>query len=448
MEYSAIIDEIFEKGKNKLEDMEVYIQENNTFKIGVFQGELDDYSIANTRGLSLRASRDGKIGYSYTETIDPLGIDNLVKQVYENAIYTSEENNEEIQSSSLKVDEVEDTSWDGDVSQKIEFLKKLEKEALELDDRVIKVEMTSYMELTSSREIANTKGVRLKDSSRLGLTYISIILKDGDGVKTHFDYRTFKSFEELNYKEFAKELVENGLKKLSANSMESGEYPVIIENETFASLLSAFSGIFSSENTQKGLSKLGDKLGGKVASELLSIIDNPKLDHPSVIKSNFDDEATGTQELYLIKNGRLENLLYNSKTAKKEGKQSTGHGYRGSYKSSINIRHSNLYVKEGKRDLEEMAKDIDKGLIVNDIQGLHSGLNPVSGDFSVPASGFIIEDGQIKGPIDNITISSNFYDLIENIKEIGSDLKFSIPSSGSVGSPSIYFKSISVAGSK
>ena len=127
-------------------------------------------------------------------------------------------------------------------------------------------------------------------------------------------------------------------------------------------------------------------------------------------------------------------MLHNRKTAKKDGVETTGHAYKSSYKGTLTVAPSNFYMKPGEKGYEELVHSIDEGILVTQLAGLHSGANPISGDFSVAANGFYIKNGKIKTPLKQMTIAGNFYELLKNMEQVGADLTFSL---GKIGSPSI-----------
>jgi len=448
MDYRLLANKIFEKGKEKLEELEVYIESTKNIEIGVFGGEIDNYSISESGGLSLRGLVDEKMGYSYTEKIDESSIDLLVEEAFENGKYIDSIDKENIFSGSEKYektnnysDSLEKTSME----DKILFLKNLEKEALNLDKRVSNVQSCAYQEIISKKYLINTKGLDLDDRMNGAFVYMYVIIKDGEEVKNGTSFRVLNDFSKLDYKEMAKEAVDEGISMLGASSIKSDSYPVVIRNNVFGNILSAFVPVFSADNVQKGLSLLKDKVGTKIGSELLTVVDNPFLQDGFASRS-FDDEGTATKLNKIIDKGVLNTYLHNWKTAKKDGVESTGNGSRSSYKGSLSISPSNFYIEKGNNTFEELIKSIDKGLLIIDVAGLHSGLNTVSGDFSLSAFGFEIEDGKIKRPVDLITIAGNLYEVFNNIEAIADDLKFGFPGNGYIGSPSVKIKSLSVAG--
>ncbi len=444
-----MIDKIFQKGRETgLNDMEVYYSEGSSLSLKVFQKDLDGYSLSESEGLSLRGTYKGKMGYSYTEKVDETSIDQLVRDAAENALIIDSEDEEYIFEGSKeykKVDSFNQALSNVGEEQKINFVKSLEEEAFRLDKRIASVEVCIYGDGYGETIMSNTKGLFLRDKSNIAYTYIAVVAKDGEDIKTGMAYRTGNDFNAFNAQDIAREAVDEALALLGARSVKSGDYNVIIRNSAAADLLEAFTGIFSAEAVQKNLSLLKGKLNEKIASDKFTLIDDPYMEGGLASKS-FDGEGVACKYKKVVDKGVLKTYLYNLKTAKKDGVDTTGNASKGSYKSSIGISPSNFFVEKGERTLDEMVADIDKGILITELQGLHSGLNSVSGDFSLAALGFLIQDGKISRPVEQITMAGNYFDMLKNIEETGSDLKFGMPGEAYIGSPSLRIKKLSIAG--
>jgi len=444
-----LIDKIFQKGRETgLNDMEVYYSEGSSLSLKVFQKDLDGYSLSESEGLSLRGVYKGKMGYSYTEKVDETSIDQLVRDAAENALIIDSEDEEYIFEGSKeykKVDSFNQALSNVGEEQKINFVKSLEEEAFRLDKRIASVEVCIYGDGYGETIMSNTKGLFLRDKSNIAYTYIAVVAKDGEDIKTGMAYRTGNDFNAFNAQDIAREAVDEALALLGARSVKSGDYNVIIRNSAAADLMEAFTGIFSAEAVQKNLSLLKGKLNEKIASDKFTLIDDPYMEGGLASKS-FDGEGVACKYKKVVDKGVLKTYLYNLKTAKKDGVDTTGNASKGSYKSSIGISPSNFFVEKGERTLDEMVADIDKGILITELQGLHSGLNSVSGDFSLAALGFLIQDGKISRPVEQITMAGNYFDMLKNIEETGSDLKFGMPGEAYIGSPSLRIKKLSIAG--
>lgn len=449
MDIKPLVEKIFLKGKAEgLGDMEVYYSAGSSLSLKVFEKELDGYSLSESEGLSLRGVYKGKMGYSYTEKVDESSIELLVKNALENAMVIDSDDEEFIFEGSKEYKKV-DTFNPGleDVSEleKINFVKSLEEEAFNIDKRITSVETCVYGDGYGETVMSNTKGLYLHDKSNLAYTYVVVVAKEGDDIKTGMAYRTGNDFSKFNAKEIAQEAVKEALDLLGAKSVKSGEYAVVIRNNAAADLLEAFTGIFSAESVQKNLSLLKGKLDQQIGSEKFTLVDDPFMEDGLASKS-FDGEGVACKYKKVVDKGVLKTYFHNLKTAKKDNIETTGNASKGSYKSSIGISPTNFYVEKGEKSLDEIISSMDSGIMITELQGLHSGLNSISGDFSLAALGYAIKGGKIAGPVEQITVAGNYFEMLKNIEEVGSDLKFGLPGEAYIGSPSLKIKKLAIAG--
>jgi len=449
MDMKMLIDKIFAEGKKQgIQDMEVFYSAGSSLSLKVFQKELDGYSLSESEGLGLRGMYNSKMGYSYTEKVDETSIDLLVKNVKENATVIDSDDEEYIFEGSKeykKVDTFNPKLEEVEEAEKIKFVKQLEEEAFKIDNRIQSVETCVYGDGYGETIMSNTKGLYLHDKSNIAYTYVVVVAKENEDIKTGMAYRTGNDFSKFNPKEIAEEAVKEALSMLGAKSVKSGDYPVVIRNNAAADLLEAFEGIFSAENVQKNLSLLKGKLNEQIGSEKFTLVDDPFMEGGLASRS-FDGEGVASKYKKVVDKGVLKTYFHNLKTAKKDGVETTGNASKSSYKSSVGIAPSNLYVEKGEKTLEEIISSMDKGILITELQGLHSGLNSVSGDFSLAALGYEIKDGKIAKAVEQITVAGNYFELLKNIEETGSDLKFGLPGEAYIGSPSLKIKKLAIAG--
>jgi len=397
VDIKPLIEKVFQKGRLKgLGDMEVYYSAGSSLSLKVFQKELDGYSLSESEGLSLRGVYKGKMGYSYTEKVDESSIDMLVKNVVENATVIDSDDEEFIYGGSKeykKVDTFNPSLEKVSETDKISFVKQLEEEAFKIDKRVTSVETCVYGDGYGETVMSNTKGLYLHDKSNIAYTYAVVVAKEGDDIKTGMAYRTGNDFSKFNAKEIAEEAVKEALSLLGAKSVKSGDYAVVIRNGAAADLLEAFTGIFSAESVQKDLSLLKGKLNQQIGSEKFTLVDDPFMEGGLASKS-FDGEGVACKYKKVIDKGVLKTYFHNLKTSKKDNIETTGNASKGSYKASIGISPSNFYVEKGEKSLDEIISGMDSGIMITELQGLHSGLNSISGDFSLAALGFEIKGGK------------------------------------------------------
>ena len=446
MELELFVDSLFKKASEAgFSEYEVYYVDRESLGISVYKEEVEKYNLNNSAGLSFRGKLGDRIGYSYTEILDEDAIDMLVKKAKENvsAIENNDiqfiyEGDKEYKEISTYYEALENLAPD----KLINIAINMEKEAKKYCDKVESFSGCAISYSSGKYGIINSKGLNLKNKSNLLTAYVVPIVKDGENMYDGCGYVVAKSLDEIDPAKIAKMGVDGALSKIGATSIPAGNYKVIINNEAMVSLLSTFAGIFSGDAVQKGLSLLKGKEGEIIASDIVNLVDDPHL-KDGLASVAFDDEGVATVKTYLIQDGKLNTLLHNLKTANKAGVKSTGNGFKASYASPISVSPTNFYIEPGVNSLEEMTKKIDKGLIITDLAGLHSGANSITGDFSLAAKGFYIENGVKTHPVEQITVAGNFFTLLTDIEEVGDDLKFPM---SSVGSPSIMIKELSIAG--
>ncbi|WP_066062271.1 TldD/PmbA family protein [Neobacillus soli] len=424
-------------------DVEMYYEKKEVFGCQVYKGEIDQYEIAEDGGVSFRGIINGKMGYAYSEKIDKASIPFLLENAKENTRIMHDEDIEEIFAGSSHYGRGNFFSTSLNeitIPEKVQFIKDVERELLALDSRIVATDYCMIRTESASRNLSNNKGLSLTDQMNYLYVIVEAIVKDGEETKTSAEFKVTKDFHSLNAKEIAIKAADAALSQLGSRNIASKDYPVLLRNDAAASLLAIFSANFSAENTQAGLSSLKDKLGKQIAGQKITIVDDPFLEE-GLASRTFDSEGVATKKLTLVESGVLQSLLHNQKTAKKEQTKTTGHAHKDSYKSAVKVGPSNLYLEPSGVTFEELLRVMDEGILITELSGLHSGANTVSGDFSVAANGFYVADGKVQYPINLMTIAGNFYQLLQDVEEIGADLIFPL---SPVGSPSVLVKTLSV----
>lgn len=446
MEFLEFKNLLFKKAKEAgFDECEIYYSDGESISISVYEGEVEKYNLAKSFGLSFRGKVNGKMGYSYTEILDEAAIDMLVNSAKNSANLIENEDLQFIYEGDKKYSEVKTYSEELeniDPGKMIDLALDLEKEAKNYSEKVVNINGCKISYSSSNYGIYNTKGLELTNKGNILTSYVVPVVQDESGKNDGVGYVIASSIDEVNPKQMAAQGVEEALSKLGGKSIASGTYNTILYNEAMVQLLETFASTFSGDAAQKGLSLLKDKEGEMVASEIVTIIDDPLMDD-GLASVPFDDEGVATFTKALISRGKLVTLLHNLKTAHKQGIKTTGNGFKASYASSVGVSPSNLYIQKGTMSLDDLMKEIGEGVIITDLAGLHSGANTVSGDFSLAAKGFYVENGKKTFPVEQITLAGNYFDLLKNIVAIGSDLKFPM---SNVGSPSVIVKGLSIAG--
>lgn len=447
MSIEQLKEQLFTEGeKTGFTDLELYYEKKESLTIGLFEGEVDEYDFSDVQGAAVRGLFNGKTGYAYTENFDEDSVSFLLKNAAENAGLIENEP-EELFTGKAQYEEVDFYSTELDAvkpEEMIHFMQEVEKKILAYDQRVSKITATQMRSQKFEKGLYHDKGLELKETNNFLLFYVSILVQENGELKSGFVFRITKDFNELDADLIAKEVVEQGLSKLGERNYPNKKYPVVLKNDAAASLLSTFTSSFSAQAVHDNQSRLKGKLGEKIAAEHVNLIDNPFL--PAGIQSaTFDSEGVPTQKLNIVEDGNLQTYFHNLKTAKKDGVETTGHGHRSSYQGSVEVSPSNFYIEPANQTYDQLYAGIEEGIIITDLAGLHSGADPISGDFSLAADGYYVKDGKIAGPTKQMTVAGNFFEVLQDIEEIGNDLQFSPFSfSGYIGSPSLKVKGLAI----
>ena len=424
---------------------EIYLSSRDSFRAMCQQGVINNYTVNATRGLSLRGLYNGKMGYAATEAIDEDAVEQLVRGVIESAELTEDTDVQEIYPGDQEYPQVDNYAPaldQVDEQRKLQFVLDMDKLAKEKDPRIVALAYNMVSTNSGSVRIVNSFGLDLSHKDNGAVAVVEAVAKEGDRVATGTGFKSTRDFDEMDADRLVSEAVEDALFMLKAEPVKSGAYRAIIHAKCMPDLLGTFAGVFSAEAAQKGMSLLAGKEGQDIASPAVTLMDDPLL-KGGLASAPFDDEGVAASTKPVIEKGKLTTLLHNLKTAKKAGVKTTGNASRPGYAGTVGVAPSNFYFAPGEKSLEQLMADMGDGIVITEVSGLHSGANMISGDFSLIAQGYTVKNGKKDAPVDRITVAGNFYQLLKNIRAVGSDLTF--PGSP-LGSPSVDVGEISVAG--
>ena len=449
MDKNTFIQKLFARAAEKgITQCEVFYETGSSFSVNVFKGEVIDYSAADEAGLGFRALVNGKMGYASTQALDDEAIELLVNAVITNAELIENSDVQFMHDGSgeyVTIDNYDAAIDEVTPAAKIALAKDIEARTLAADKRIDQLEAAEVMSGSSERTIVNTLGLNVTSRKNSMGGFIGPVAREGDKVASTFGIFSCKGGDTSETDQTIADAVADAVANLYAESVPSGEYPIIMRYDAMSSLMATFSGIFSADNAQKGLSLLKGREGDKIAADCVTIVDDPHMADKSA-STPFDGEGVPTYRKEVISAGTLTTLLHNMMTANKQGVKSTGNASRPSYTAPVGIAPTNFFIQPGENDLEALAAKMGNGLIITRLEGMHAGANPISGDFSLGAKGYKVEDGKIGGAVKQITIAGNYYQLLKNVVEVGSDLKFGMPRGACYGSPSVWVEKLSVAG--
>lgn len=453
MDRNEFISRLFERaaqraGQNR-PDSEAYYSAGSSFEVQVRQGEILQYNVADSVGLGFRMLNNGRMGYASTQILDDAAIDLLVEGAMENAALIESEDEQFLFAGSETYPSLElyNPGLEKlDAARKIEMALELERLTLAQDARVQQVEDCCIFSSSGESWMVNTRGLNVTSRDNLLGGYVVAIAREGDQVNTGMKMFAAMDPAEIDLQAVAAAAAQEALDGLNAAPVPSGTYRVVLRSDVAATMLATFSGIFSAESAQRGLSRLKGREGESIAAGCVSIIDNPHL-AGSASSTPFDGEGVATRVKRVVDQGRLNTLLHNLKTAHKQGVETTANASRASYAATVGVAPSNFYFEPSSHTLAQLLADAGDGLLITNLMGMHSGANSITGDFSLAARGFRIRAGQLAEPVAQITIAGNFYALLQAVEAVGDDLEFRFPGASRFGSPSLLISSLSIAGS-
>lgn len=431
---------LFKLAKEKgIEDIQVYYSGSTEFDIEVLKGTVEKYAIADSSKLAVKGIYNGKMGTVSTEVINEEVFDFIVDSIIASAVAIDSEDEVFIYEGDKEYKRLEglfnQELVEVSAAKKIEDTKKLEKLVMAQDERITMVQ-AFYGEGTTKVSIQNSKGLNLEKKVNNSALGAFIMASDGKDQRTTYEYKLSNDYNDFNLEEMAKNGAKNACAQLGASPVVSGEYEILLKNSASASLLHPHVAMFSADAVQKNVSLLKGKVDEVIGSKLITLVDDP-FRKKSAKSGAFDDEGVATKYKELIKEGKLTGFLHNLKTAKKGNTESTGSGF-------INgISTTNFHFLEGTTEYDTLVEGMKKGLIITDLAGTHAGCSSVSGDFSLQASGFLVEDGKIVRPVALITVAGNYLQLLKDVTHVANDLYFNF---GFIGSPSLKIKSLQVSG--
>jgi PmbA protein len=428
-------------------DAEAWVEEAVTRQIRVYEGEVESLTDAGSRGIGLRVFLDGRSGYSYgTDTSDE-GIASLASEARESAGVADEDEFSGLpdESGAAAVSGLHSAELAGwSTEKKIDLAVEIER-AARSHAGVTQVEDTVYADADGSVALANSRGFCSSYEASSVWAYASAFAGEGADLMTGLGVGLGREPGELDARAIGDEAAERALALVGARQPESRRCPVVLDAFVAASFIGFIGGMLSADAVQRGRSLFADKEGEEIASGHMRLVDDG-LDPDGPDSAPFDGEGSPRRRNSLIEDGRLLTFLFDARTARKAGSQSTGSAARGSYRTPPGVGTANLLLEPGDADIDELVRRAGDGLYVTDVAGLHSGVNPVSGTFSVGATGRLIESGELGRPAREMTIASDLVTMLKSVQAVGKTTRW-VPFGGSVKAAPVLIGEMAVSGS-
>jgi PmbA protein len=429
------------------EQVEAYAEEERRTEVSALRGEVEGMTFAESRGVGIRVIRDERLGYAWAADPTEDEVRAAVSAARENAALAEPDPSNVLPDAAVvepipELYRPESAAIPAD--DKVRTALDLERYSVSRDPRVTKVDLAQVGDEVSRVAIASTTGVDLTYERTDAWVVAVTLAVEGDDTQTGFSFTIARGLDLLAWEPIADEAVDRAVQMLGAAKPETAKVPVILDPFAASSFLGVLAGALNADNVLKGRSLFADMVGEEVGAPAFTLIDDGRrADGPGACP--FDGEGVPSGRTELFRGGVLNGFLHSTYTARRagSGQRSTGNAKRGGYKSAPGVGTSNFFVDAGDRSVDALRTDAAGGVLIMDVSGVHSGANPISGEFSVGATGRRIDAGGALGePLREMTIASTLPEMLQSVRAVGSDLRFF----SSVGTPSILIGEMTLAG--
>lgn len=415
-------------------EIEISIEESAGAE--ALQSEISSVTYSKSGSVRVRCVKDGRSGTAVSELVTAEAAAALVEQACANAAVVDDADEVGLFGGSESYTKVEEMVSDLPSAEEMKaHTLDLQTRTYAMSDKIVDGTQCFTSGLKLSSALINSEGLDLSYECALVYHGVAAAVKDGEDAAN--EYRVVPVDKE-DAQVTVEKAVQTALSQLGADTVDSGKYDVIMNSDAMSSLLGTYSEVFSARSAYMKTTLLAGREGEKVASDILTLVDDPF--HPGKFgHCPYDGEGVAVYTKKIIENGVLNTLLYNRMYAKLLGRQTTGNA-----SSAKLIEPKGLYIAPGELSGEAMMGKMGRGLYITGLNGLHAGANTQSGDFSLQAEGYLVEDGKKVRPVKNFTIADNFFALLKKAAAVSNQVEFRTGSS--FGAPEVLFTDISVSG--
>jgi PmbA protein len=426
---------------------EAYASRQGGREVRVHGGEVESLTAATQSGIGIRAWNDGRVGYAFGTDLSAAGVARIAGDAAE-AAAVADEDEFAAPPAPAPVEALAGLSdpsvaaWSS--AEAAELALAVERTALAADPRIAGVEQVVYADSSEQVAIASSAGVAGEYEASDCFAYLQALAESDGGRETGLGFGLARGPADLDPEAIGREGAARATAMIGAGKPESRACPVVFDPTVAASFIGLIGGGLSASAVQRGRSPFAGRLDEELASPALVLHDDGR-DPGGSGSAPFDGEGVPRRRTALIEGGRLRAFLYDTYTANREGGASTGNASRHGYRSLPTVSASNLVVAPGPLGFAELLAEAGEGVYVTDVAGLHSGVNPVTGVFSVGASGRAIRAGELAEPLREFTIASDLVAMLGAVREAGSEPRW-VPFGGSVSTPPLLIAEMAISG--
>jgi PmbA protein len=430
------------------EQVEAYVVRSEQTDVDVFGGDVESLTTAGVEGVGVRVIVDHRQGLAWAGSLDDDVVAETLREARDNAefgepdeFYGLASRSDVNGAAAPALDLWREEMISVPTTKKVEIALELERATKAADTRVRNVETASYGDARAESALVNSLGVEATTRYTTCSASSVAIADDGSGTQTGYGFAAARALSDLDLDSIPLDAATRSCRMLGAKPMKGRRMPVILDPLVTRSVLGVLSNSFNGEAMLKGRSFFAGRVGEQVGAPVVQLIDDPT-DARAMGAAPFDGDGIPTRRNVVIDNGVLRSFLHNLYTGRRSKSGTTASATRG-LGSTPGVGVRALRLEPGTRSPAEMMRTAGEALYVQSVSGLHSGTNPISGDFSVGAEGLMVRDGAFAEPVREITIASTLQRMLLDITEVGSDLVF-LP--GSIAGMTVLVGEMTVSG--
>jgi PmbA protein len=415
------------------ESMEVYVTRGTENEVRAYDGAVESLTSADSSGVGIRVLLDGpegegsRLGFAWAGSLDPAVVQAALSDARDNARYATPDP-DVVLAEPDGVPSVEQDLWDDAVlttpmEEKIALALELERATRSADPRVRQVSSADYSDGRVEVALASTTGIRSTARRTTAFLSVDAIAGDGADSQTGTGFTVGRGPGHLHPEEAMDDAVLRATRLLGAQKAKSGRCTVVFDPRVVSTLLSVVASALSGEAVVKGRSFFVGRVGESVATGAVTLTDDPT-ESRAFSAASYDGEGLACRRNVLISDGTLRMFVYDTVSARRAQTRSTGSAVRGGFAGTPSAGCRALVLTPGTKGAEEILAAVGEGLYVQSVTGIHSGVNPVSGDFSVGAEGLMIRGGSLAEPVREVTVASTLQRMLQSVVEIGGDLRW------------------------
>lgn len=409
------------------EELEAYVSRGVETDVRAYEGEVESLSSASSAGVGIRVISGGRQGFAYAGSLDEAVVAETLAEARDNlAFATADEHVGLAVPDGMAAAEL--SVWDDALvstptEAKVEMALELDRMTRAADRRVRQVSSADYGDVAVEWAVATSTGIVATSRRTVCSVSTEAIAGQGDDSHTGHGFSAGRSPAEVDLARAAGDAVERAVRLLGARKVRSGRFPVVLDPRVASTLLAIVSSALSGEAVVKGRSMFAGRLGEQVAAGAVTLIDDPT-DRRAFSASAHDAEGLACRRNVLMSAGVLQGFVYDTTSGRRAGTVSTGSAVRGGYASTPGAGCRAVQLVPGDLGREEILAQVGEGFYVQSVIGVHSGVNAVSGDFSVGAEGLMVRGGELAEPVQEVTIASTLQRMLQSLLHVGADVEW------------------------